>query len=225
MKNHRLEDLISTYDSYSTVDLSCQKLLDSDMAIILKHAVLEKKCEILNLWGNRFTYESIYILSNILNGNQTLIELDLSYNRLSDEGVKIISKVLSLNTCVLKELDLSSNGLTDESAEYLANMLRKNDKLEGLILNKNEIHNEGLILIANALVQDNKTLKYLKLESNPYITRTGVLGVIDLLKNNEFLEEIYVKDCSIFPKDFQMLEQKAFTTGFDIIVSNRTNIL
>jgi len=188
------------------------------MAIILKYAVLEKQCQILNLWGNEFTHESISILANILNGNRTLTELDLSHNRLSDKGIEIISEVLSLNTCALKEIDLSSNGITDQGAEYIANMLRKNRKLKALILNKNEITDNGLILLAHALVNDNKKLKQLKLESNPFITRTGVIDILNLLKNNQTLEDVYVKDCSISDEDFDMLEKMAFTTGFDIIV-------
>jgi Ran GTPase-activating protein (RanGAP) involved in mRNA processing and transport len=78
------------------------------MATILKYAVLEKECQSLNLWGNQFTFESISILSNILNGNRTIRELDLSHNRLLDKGVEMIWEVLSSNTCVIKEIDLSS---------------------------------------------------------------------------------------------------------------------
>jgi Ran GTPase-activating protein (RanGAP) involved in mRNA processing and transport len=194
------------------------------MAIIIKHAILGKKCRILNLWGNQFTSESLGILSTILNGNQTLKELDLSHNRLSDEGIQILSEVLSLNTCAIKELDLSSNGITDKGAEYLSNMLRKNRKLKSLILNKNDISNDGLIFLANALIHDNQKLKQLKLESNPFITRTGVINVLNLLRNNPTLEDIYVKGCSILDKDFDMLEQMSFTTGFDIIVTNKYSI-
>jgi Ran GTPase-activating protein (RanGAP) involved in mRNA processing and transport len=218
IQNRKIEELIASYDYHSTIDLSCQKLTDHDMAIILKYAVLEKKCQILNLWGNQFTYQSISILANILNGNQTLKELDLSYNHLSDKGVEIISKVLSLNNCVLKEIDLSSNGITDKGAEYLSNMLRKNQKLKFLILNKNDITNNGLILLSNSLVNDNKKLKHLKIESNPFITRTGIIHILNLLKNNQTLENIYIKNCSISDRDFYILEQMAFTTGFDIIV-------
>jgi hypothetical protein len=218
IENRRLEKLISS-DNDSTVDLSCQKLTDRDMAIIIKHAILGKKCRILNLWGNQFTFESIPILSNILNGNRTLKELDLSHNHLLDKGVQIISEVLSLNTCSIKELDLSSNEITDKGAEYLGNMLRTNRKLKSLILNKNHITDDGFTFLANALVHDNQKLKQLKLESNPYITKRGVINVLNLLRDNQVLENIYVKACNISDKDFHMLEQMSFTTGFDIIVS------
>jgi hypothetical protein len=88
VQNRRLEKLIADNDYNSRIDLSCQKLTDYDMAIILKYAVLEKQCQSLNLWGNQFTYESITILANVLNGNQTLKELDISHNHLLDKGVK-----------------------------------------------------------------------------------------------------------------------------------------
>ena len=220
--NRRLEELIASYDDHSTIDLSCQKLIDRDMAIILKHAVLEKQCRILNLWGNQFTPKSLPLLCRVLNDNQILKELDLSHNRLGDHGVQIISDVLSLNNSRLKELDLSSNEITDQGARYLSSMLSHNSRLKRLILNRNEITNEGFLLLANALVRDNQKLIQLKLEANPYITRTGVLNVLHLLRNNHILEDIYVKDCSIIDEDFSLIEQRSFNTGFDIIVSNRS---
>lgn len=188
------------------------------MGIILKYAVLEKKCRSLNLWGNRFTYKSMSILANILNGNEILEELDLSHNQLTDHGIQIISDVLSLNNCSIKEIDFSSNNITDKGMEYISNMIRKNKRLKSLLLNKNDITNDGLILLGNALNNDNKTLRELKIESNLYITRTGIINLVNLIRNHPRLEEIYIKDCSISGKDFHMLEQMGFTTGFDIIV-------
>jgi Ran GTPase-activating protein (RanGAP) involved in mRNA processing and transport len=183
------------------------------MATVIKYAVLEKQCKSLNLWGNRFTYKSISILANVLNENQTLIELDLSYNRLSDTGVQIISKVLSLNRCLLKEIDLSSNGITDAGVKDIADMLRKNETLKRLLLNDNDITNDGLISLADALTYNTK-LKQLKLELNPFITRTGVESILDSLKDNEILKEIYLKRCTIREEIKTELEEAALTTGF-----------
>jgi Ran GTPase-activating protein (RanGAP) involved in mRNA processing and transport len=167
------------------------------MATVTKYAVLGKQCKGLNLWGNLFTDQSISTLASVLNKNQTLRELDLSRNHLSDKGVHIISKVLSLDNCLLKEIDLSSNKITDKGVEYIADMLRKNNTLERLSLNDNEITDHGLRLLADALT-DNKKLKQLKLEQsphepNPRITRTGVERILDLLKDNHTLKEIYLK--------------------------------
>jgi Ran GTPase-activating protein (RanGAP) involved in mRNA processing and transport len=191
------------------------------MAIILKYAVLGKKCQGLNLWGNQFKAESIFILTNILNGNRTLRELDLSYNQLKNEGVRTLCDVLALNTCVIKEIDLSSNGITDKGVEYIADMLQKNEKLRALVLNHNEITDKGLMSLADALVNEkNKKLTQLKLESNPLITRTGVEYTLNLLKDKQIFQRLYVKDCSVLDKDWDRLEDMACTTGFDVIVRN-----
>jgi hypothetical protein len=61
-------------------------------------------------------------------------------------------------------------------------MLRKNRKLKALVLKKNDITNRELILLANAFADENKKLKQLRLESNPFITRNGVIRVLNLLK-------------------------------------------
>jgi Ran GTPase-activating protein (RanGAP) involved in mRNA processing and transport len=192
------------------------------MSTVLRYAVLEKKCKGLNLWGNQFNSESILILANVLNGNKTLRELDLSYNHLKDDGVRIICEVLASNTCAIKEIDLSSNQITDEGVKYIAKMLTKNDKLKYLILNNNEITNDGLLLLADALTNNkNKKLQELKLESNILITRTGVETTLGLLQDNKIFEELYVKDCGIFDEDWEILENMAFKTGFDVMVRNK----
>jgi len=192
------------------------------MATVTKYAILEKQSKGLNLWGNRFTDISISTLASVLNENQTLRELDLSYNRLLDKGVRIISKVLSLDNCLLKEIDLSSNRITDKGVKDIADMLRKNNTLERLLLNDNQITNDGLILLAKALA-DNKKLKQLKLEQsppkqsthepNPRITRTGVERILDLLKDNHTLKEIYLKGHVNKEIKTELEEEAAFKTN------------
>ncbi|CAF3286444.1 unnamed protein product [Rotaria socialis] len=208
-KTKFLKQLIRDQNDESIIDVSGQKLTDTDMATIVKYAIYEKECTGLNLWGNRFTAAGISILVDALNGNKAIKELDISYNQLSDDGVQMISKVLSLNNCVLEDIDLSSNDIKDRGAKYLADMLMKNRSLKVLVLNKNDITNVGLKLLADALDCDNKTLQQLKLESNQFITEQGVHSLFQLLRHNTNLKELYVRNCSIADGALKDLQTKA----------------
>ena len=215
--NPKLAELIANQDDKSIIDLSRQQLIDQDMIIISKRAVVRKKCIGLNLWGNNLTYKSISTLVETLNGNETLKELDLACNRILDKGIKIISPFLALNTCILEDIDLSSNGITEEGARHLAYMCRKNRTLKTLALNNNRINDTGLTLLVEAIVTENTTLKQLKLESNEYITTRGVLSIFDLLQKSSNLEELCIKNRRI-KDDLQMLQEETIERRLDIII-------
>ncbi|UJR14323.1 hypothetical protein I4U23_001319 [Adineta vaga] len=202
--DRKVENLIADQDANSIIDLSNQNLLDSSMASIVKYGIKEKECRILNLWGNRFTSRGLLVLVNTLYENKTLRELDLSHNRLGDDGIEILAKFLSLNNCSIRYLDLSSNGITDVGAQYLANMLTKNTSLESLTLNKNEIEDGGLIYIAEALKTQNQKLVELRLDENLFITRTGVEKVLEVLKDQTVLGSLHVQNCTIIGTAFTL---------------------
>lgn len=218
--NDRLEKLINTQDAESIIDLSHQRLTDKDMVTIVKLAIGKKQCRILNLWGNQFTAASMPMLVNGLYDNYTLEELDLSYNQLGDEGVKVIADFFALNESTVKELDLSSNGIGTEGAEHLAGMLAKNKTLRILSLNKNELDDEDLEEIASKIADSKGKLRQLRLESNDFITRRGIIDALRALRENKTLHAIYVKGCTNCDSNEakRELREESFRTGFDVFV-------
>ena len=195
VQNKSLEKLIADQDRRSIVDLSRLQLIDRDIGVVIRHAIYEKKCRGLNLWGNQLTWESMHILANVSHGNRTLKELDLSHNRLDDRGTEILANVLALNNCGLKEIDLSSNNITDRGAHYLARMLRTNTKLERLILDNNEITDRGLNELIEAMAHHGSRLKTLRVESNRSITQNGIARLITAFRNSPVEKEVYVRNC------------------------------
>ncbi|CAF0740013.1 unnamed protein product [Adineta ricciae] len=214
-----LEDLIAGQDPYSIIDLSYQNLTDASMPCIIKNAIYRKECKILNLWGNRFTSKSLFVLIKALEGNQTLHELDLSHNSLGDDGIQILSQFFSLNNCEIKHLDLSSNNVTEVGAHSIADMLRRNRTIKRLSLNKNDITDIGLVRIAEEIQNGNERIVELKFDDNPNITREGIEAVLGILRNHRSLEGIYVQNCGVFSQRIKEdLEENAFRTGFDVFV-------
>jgi Ran GTPase-activating protein (RanGAP) involved in mRNA processing and transport len=76
-----------------------------------------------------FVNSALYIESVfVFKENVSIKKLDLSWNGFSNDGCRLLSKVLIENR-VLKDLDLSSNRITLEGVKYLCKGLLKNENL------------------------------------------------------------------------------------------------
>lgn len=65
-------------------------------------------------------------------------EVDLSDNRLGDDGAKVIAGMLKENSTLIS-LSLSGNHFTDQAAEHLGPALITNTKLQHLNLSYNAL--------------------------------------------------------------------------------------
>lgn len=163
-RNISIEQLIIESGRGWTVDLDEQNLIDRDMKIVVKYAMIKNRCKRIRLRDNNITFQGALILAEGLNYNLTLESLDLRNNSISDLGVQYLSSAIIHSN--LKTLNLESNGITYDGAQYLANMLKNNRTLTELYLSKNHLGDRGIELIANALNdekkiyqdQDNKTV-------------------------------------------------------------------
>ncbi|CAF3090785.1 unnamed protein product [Rotaria sp. Silwood2] len=80
--------------------------------------------------------------------------LYLHYNEIGEEGAKSLSQLLEKNGTLL-ELNLCGNSIGDKGAQYLAQALEKNETLTKMDLGSNGISDEGAKHIAKCL-QNNK---------------------------------------------------------------------
>ncbi|XP_077086534.1 NACHT, LRR and PYD domains-containing protein 3-like isoform X2 [Siphateles boraxobius] len=129
------------------LDLSGNKLGDSGVKLF--SAVLDNPhCKLEKLWLDNcgVTDEGCVALASALRLNPShLRELDLSYNKLGDSGVKLFSAVLENPHCKLEELWLCDCGVTDEGCVALASALRSNPShLRVLNLSENKLGDSGV---------------------------------------------------------------------------------
>jgi Ran GTPase-activating protein (RanGAP) involved in mRNA processing and transport len=112
-------------------------------------------------------------------------------------GAHALAQVLSINNWTLEWLELHSNNITDEGIEYLAEMLKTNKTITLLGLSFNRISDRGVRLLASAIGCYNETLEWLHLASNKLITDACVDDLVEMLKQNQSLQALWINDCSL----------------------------
>jgi hypothetical protein len=86
------------------------------------------------------------------NGPKHLVELGLCYNRINADGCRELAKLLQGENSTLTDLQLDDNQIDDEGVAILANALRNNSTLERLRLDNNKgITIEGMKLLQKLL--------------------------------------------------------------------------
>ena len=135
----------------------------------------------LNLSSNKITDEKVVRLAEAIKMNTTLQSLDISHNTLSYNGISSISDCLKFNSTLCK-LNLSSNKISDKGAERLAEAIQINTTLQELNISMNKITDEGILRLLEA-IKVNTTLQSLDLSHNT-IYDSGMSSISDCLINS-----------------------------------------
>ena len=83
--------------------------------------------------GGRLGFHTATLSITSFQFNQTIEDLDLSWNGLAEEGCRALQKSLPVNH-TLKELDLTCNRINVFSLRYLLDGLEKNDTMKTLLV-------------------------------------------------------------------------------------------
>ncbi|CAF3685679.1 unnamed protein product, partial [Adineta steineri] len=188
---------IQQYNDRSLMDLRRQELTDQDMKIVVQNIHINTQCERLWLDYNKITSIGLSILASGLNNNNTLQQLSLSNNAISDDGIHSLVKSLATHNNSLKELHLGHNKITDEGIEYLAEMLKTNQTLTHLYLQKNDITDNGIRILADVIEKYNSTIESLSLYSNKLLSDLSVHFLLQMIRNHRSLKKVYIYDCNL----------------------------
>ena len=121
--------------------------------------------KVLNLSGNRITDEGVKSLTTaLINSNCKLNSLSLNVNEITDKGVEHLTKALINNNCELNSLSLALNKLTHKGVEHLTTaLINTNCKLNSIGLEGNDIPDKGVKYLTTALTHTNCKLNSLSL--------------------------------------------------------------
>ena len=122
--------------------------------------------------------------------NEHLEVLDISGNKLCDDGIQHLAYAVRINQ-ILKKLSLRHCSLTSLGAKSLAEMLTINKHLERLDISDNELGNDGIQYLGHAL-QVNQQLKSLKLWGCNEITEFGFKYLVKYLQENHSLTDLEI---------------------------------
>ena len=167
------------------VNLRDQKLCSADMRIIVQEIIEKRKPAWLDLTGNRIDVLGVKILAEALEKDNPLTALMLGDNRLLDDGLAVLCRILNVRNSNLIHLDVSGNGITTEGLKSLCQSLKTNRTLIELDMQSNRIDDEGVKLLTDVLVESNYTLRHLYLDRNPSITDSSIESLIYLLNKSE----------------------------------------
>uniref|UniRef100_A0A8C1WN48 NACHT domain-containing protein n=1 Tax=Cyprinus carpio TaxID=7962 RepID=A0A8C1WN48_CYPCA len=143
-----------------------------------------KECRSVQLRDCGITDEGCVALTSALRSNPShLRQLNLSWNKLGNSGVTLLSTGLEDPHCKLEKLWLNDCGVTDEGCAALASALRSNhSKLRELDMSWNKL-GDSLNLFSYALQSPHCKLEILWL-SNCGITDEGCAALASALRSN-----------------------------------------
>lgn len=132
---------------------------------------------------------NLQALTEALQLNTHVTELNLSFCPLSDTDIQLISECLQVNNHLLI-VKLNAVGITPTGARHLAKAIRRNKALQILELQGNTIGNRGCRAIAKSLRRNN-TLRKLNLNNNQ-LTDSGLSMISKVLSHNIPLKKLYL---------------------------------
>ena len=111
-----------------------------------------------------FSNTEVILISAFLYHNTNLQQLDLSDNRICDDGAVAISECLK-NNGTLQELNISHNKVSDNGIVNIGEALQRNTSLQILDISHNNLSNNIIFIFSNYLKEEN-TLHQLRISWN-----------------------------------------------------------
>ena len=135
--------------------------------------------------AKRFLSEGGRYFSRGIRHNNSLTDLNLRLNRLSDEGGKMLMEGMTGNTSLIS-INLSSNSMGYESAYALSQIISATTcNLRNIDLTGNEFVENDIKLLKDALIQNTKILTFdLRLNDVPK-DYEGIAEIAKLIRRNE----------------------------------------
>ena len=158
---------------------------------LFQHIAANGGVNSLSLRDNALGYKDMEIVARYL-GNTGIRNLNLSLNKIDDEGVEILAGNLSK----LRILDLTDNKIGLIGAQALLKSLHNNRFMQNLSLGGNSLFGVNAGLLSHSLLElmkSNRELRYLSLEPMPLpavSSKQDLEEISGAASNNPWLEKI-----------------------------------
>ena len=157
---------------------------NNPMKFVTQGKLQQIKFDFVNFNFCHLTAVDCSSLVNVIGNVQHISHLDLSFNNIGPLGCLEICKLLKCREFQLSWLNLEENQMTDEGVEYLAEAINNNNcQLHTLYLRANKISDNGAQHLAEAINNNNCQLRALTLSANK-ISDIGVQHLAEAINNN-----------------------------------------
>eukprot|EP00949_MAST-11_sp_MAST-11-sp1_P004863 g4863.t1 len=144
------------------LDLSFQILGDGKFRMLYDGLIHCKELRVLSLRGNGLTATAARVLAALLDKLSQLEVLDISWNNISDNGVKFLCEAFTGHVH-LRALTAHECDIGEEGAHILAGHL---ERLHILDLSANAVKDNGFLELLSKAVQPNARIHELRLSEN-----------------------------------------------------------
>ena len=195
-EEYRENFLLCGFESEQRVNLQGIRMTDDyfEIKIISDSLKVNDTLIELNLSKNKITDDEAKLIFEAIEANETLQYIDISQNVIAHDGTLAICNCLMFN-CTLCKLNLSNNHITDNEARALAEVIRKNISLEELYVCNNWITKEGVMMIVEACTI-NRTLHKLVCTGNN-ISKSGLEVINEFIIGENAVQTFYASWNSI----------------------------
>lgn len=188
----KTEECSATIGDFSLVDMAAALETNTSLTVLV-------------LDGQKIWAKDIKHLCAALIKNKSISSLSLNDSFVGTKAMNAIVNLLQQNE-LINELRLENCGINDEASKSIANVVEADRKfLKRLILNNNEISNEGAKVIAQALVK-NKGLLRLELKGNK-IDYDGLTSLLEALHKNDVLTAFEVSLHNVMVEKYRKNQQ------------------
>ncbi|KAM9834918.1 NACHT, LRR and PYD domains-containing protein 3-like isoform 2-T2 [Syngnathus typhle] len=185
-----LASVLSSSHTLRELDLCFNELCDDGLEA-LAAGLAKPQCtlQVLGLFCCKLSKKSCEALASVLSSPGNLRLLNLSFNELRDDGLEALAAGLAKPECTLQVLGLQSCKLSKKSCEALASVLSSSRTLRELVLNENDLHDDGLEALAAGLAKPQCTLQVLKLW-NCKLSKKSCEALASVLSSSHTLREL-----------------------------------
>lgn len=156
--------------------------------------------------------EDVNVLCKGLDGNRSVLHLDLGLNHIDDSGVENLCRTFLEGNNVVEKLELSSNKISDRGSLILAKTLAGNQSLHSLCLAGNELTDHGVSELLLCL-KGNITLEEIRLFYNKKLTDGCVKAVVAFCRECPSIQKIDLRWTGVSTLGVQVVEDAIRNRG------------
>ena len=163
--------------------------LDDKIFTLMAEGLILKRIRYLNISKNNLSNACMYFLNELLLKNQTLIHLDISYNKhISFKGIQFILNGIkfhsNLTNLIFNHINLNNCG------PLIVELLKDNKNIKKLCIRKGQFDIKDIKDILNEIKQIECSLTYLDISSNKTPEDAGIKEIAKLIQYNKSLKHL-----------------------------------